>query len=170
MGLTSFLKNKAKQTVQNIQAERAYNQAKRLENRDQYDKGYREGQYKRGLAEGSGQIVPAGKQPAQGGKRGGGASWSPDWNAAGALFGGGGGIGGGIDPWTGKDTGAKKVIPMRTTRISKSGAVTIQEPYERKNQPGPYDASNFILGGGGGMPAGASGNRKKERDPSDFIL
>ncbi len=164
MGVTSWAKNKIKQTVSNIQAERAYNKEQQLTRRNQYDKGYQEGQYKRGLAEGSGQIVPAARQTPQGSTRR-TASWNPDWKAAGDVFGSGGG--GGMFGY-GNDR-PKAPPPMRTTRISKSGHVTITEPYERKQAMIQRDPAEDFWG----TPGAVGGSRKKgskERDPYDFIL
>lgn len=151
----------------NFNTERAYAKEQRLERREQFNKGYREGQYKRGLAEGSGQVVPAAKQAAQrgGGKTGGGASWSPNWKEAGAMFGGSGG--GGYDMFGGGEP-KRAAPPMRTTRISKTGSVTIQEPFEKKQ---PSQMSNPVDDFWGSPGAAGGATRKKgERDPYDFIL
>jgi hypothetical protein len=182
MGLQDYLKNKVRETYQNIKEERASNQAQQRELKQQYNEGRKKAEYERGATSGYGRVTEVteynekGKRTktqkfgssAQGGSRSGGASWQPDWKAAGNLFGNGGG--GGFDIWGSTGNEKKKVIPMETTTIGRDGKVKIQRPYERQNMPAPYDPSNFIMGGGGGMPAGAGPRKKGERDPYDFIL
>jgi hypothetical protein len=165
MGVTSYLKGKAKEAITNAKAERAYNIERKLENRNQYDKGYREGQYKRGLAEGSGQVVPAAKQQGPALKMAGVAGRSPA-KSSGDIFGNfGGGIGGGIGLGLGfgEEQRPHAPPPMRTTQISKSGKVTIQEPYERKVQPQREDPLAFW------GTSGAAGSTKKEKHPYDIF-
>jgi hypothetical protein len=165
MGVASYLKGKAKEAIVNAKSERAYNIERKLENRNQYDKGYREGQYKRGLAEGSGQIVPA-SRPAQSGRSSGGGARSPI-KASSEIFGGfGGGIGGGIAfGGFGDEPRQHAAPPMRTTQISKSGKVTIQEPYERKQ---PIQKAEDPFGSfWGAAPAGNS--KKGEKHPYDLF-
>lgn len=159
MGITSWLKNKAQETVRNIQAERAYNKEQKLERRDQYDKGYKEGQYKRGIAEGSGQVVPAAKQATGGGRY----VYKPP---KGDFFTGGMGGGGSFgDSFWGAPERTRQAPPMETVKVSKSGGVTIHRPIQPQRpaqaQEDPYDFWRLS-----GVPAGAAGaNRKnKERD------
>ena len=182
MGLSSYLKNKAKQSVQNIKAEREYQKSERLEQREQFNQGRKKAEYERGLNSGYGRVTEVteynnkGKptrtqkygQPAQGGGarsggRTGGASWQPNWKQAGDIFGGGPSYDAfGIGP----PQHSKQQPPMRTTTVDRNGKVRIQEPYERQNPTASHDPTDQFWGSG----APAAPRRKGERDSSDFIL
>jgi hypothetical protein len=165
MGITNWLKNKIQETGRNIQAERAYTKERKLERREQYDAGYREGQYERGLAEGAGKIVPVSRQATQ--QRVGGKYKYK--GSKGDFFTGetsGGSWGSGF--WGPQEQSQKPA--METVKISKSGGVTIHRPIQPQRsmqaQENPYDFWRLS-----GMPAGATGaNRKKNERDYDPIL
>jgi hypothetical protein len=165
MGVTSYLKGKAKEAIINAKAEHAYNKAERLERREQYNKGYREGQYKRGQIEGAGGITPAGR-PAQAGRASGGGTRTPV-KAAGDIFGGfGGGIGGGIAfGGFGEEPRQHAAPPMRERVISPSGKVTIREPFQPKQTA--QKAEDPFGSFWGAAPVGNS--KKEAKHPYDIF-
>jgi hypothetical protein len=162
MGVLNWAKNKAKETVTNMKAEGAYKKAEKLERREQYNKGYREGQYKRGQLEGAGGIAPVNQQHQQsgGGARRAGASWQPNWKNAGDMF---GGFGGGGDAFFGGGQPAPKQAPPMTETIRRP--VQPQMPPKQEAQWDPWSMSP---GAAGGIQRRKKGEH--ERDPYDFIL
>lgn len=166
MGLMSWAKNKAKQTITNIKNERAENKEQQRLRREQYNKGYIEGQYKKGVAEGSGKTTSN--------QTVGRARWQPDWSSAGKYYSGGGGTS--ADVW-GFGSNAEKhqaPQPSRITNIGHNGQVTViehKEPIVRKGQSEYDDVFGSPFGGSVEDFWGETGNvKKRKRDPYDYIL
>jgi hypothetical protein len=162
MGLSKYIKNKVTEKVQNYKAEKAHQREEKLENRNQYERGYREGQYKRGLAEGSGQVVPANRmnrQP-QGvtgrvGQISSGVSRGVQ-NFGDVFLGKGGGFDG--FGFGGEPT-RKSGPPMRTTHINpRTGKITINEPIQKSAEEADVNPYNDFWGS-----PGSSGNKKREK-------
>lgn len=165
MGITSYLKGKAKEAAVNLKTEHDYSRAQKLENRDRYNKGYAEGQYKRGLAEGSGQIVPASRSNIPQAGRSGGSRTSQ--KPAGDLFGSFGGIGGGIGLGFGEER-QHAAPPMRTTEYNpRTGKVRTMEPIQPQ-RPQNQDSDSFGVNTFWGTAE--SGSKKKgEKHPYDLF-
>jgi hypothetical protein len=167
MGVTSYLKGKAKEAIVNAKAEHEYAREQKLERREKYNKGYNEGIYKRGQVEGAGGITPATKAtaPRQAGRNG-GAARSPIKTSEDIFGGFRGGIGGGIAfGGFGEEPRQHAAPPVRTMKVSKSGAVTIHEPYQPKQLPQKQEDPYGTFWG-----AAESGPKKKgERHPYDIF-
>ena len=170
MGLSSFLKNKLAGQKDKYKQWGTEDPEVKAAKEAAYREGRLQRAQKEGLAKGLG---PQYSPPAPGQRTGGrkSASWSPDWKTAGNMFSGGGGAGN-YDPFgMGGVEKPKAAPPMRTTRISRSGQVTIQEqiqPSTPKQESQSWDP--WVMPGAYG---GMQKQRKKgqyEKDPHDFIL
>ena len=194
MGLTKFIKNKAKEAVTNYKAERAHSKEERLEQRNQYEKGRREGEYRKGIIQGEGrghvteytEYNSKGKpikterygnpnaRVSGGGSSGGKPGFRSTIKKSDGIFGwsGTGGLNG---PSIGLFGGAapKRPItaPVRTRTIMPNGKVVISEPIQQQ----PHHESNE---GNSGMgigindfmgPSGLNKKGKKEKHPYDLF-
>ena len=194
MGLSKYLKNKASEAVTNYKAERAHSKEERLEQRNQYEKGRREGEYQKGIIQGEGrghvteytEYNSKGKpikterygnpnaRVSGGGSSGGKPGFRSTIKKSDGIFGwsGTGGLNG---PSIGLFGGAapKRPItaPVRTRTIMPNGKVVISEPIQQQ----PHHESNE---GNSGMgigindfmgPSGLNKKGKKEKHPYDLF-
>ena len=177
MGLKKYILNKVNEKKVNYQAERAHQKEEKLEVKNQYEKGYREGQYKRGVLEGSGGVTAQTKFAARGGKPQGvtgSGSFSGSMNKFDSIFGvsqigggrgskGDGGMGLGLGFGGG---GESRSRPDRV--ITKANGKVRIEEYGSKHESEDGFGS-LGLGGGIGLEGFGGSSKKKEKHPYDLF-
>ena len=162
MGLTKFIKNKAKEAVVNYKTERAHAKEERLENRNQYEKGYHEGQFKRGVLEGSGGVAAQTKFNRGSGKtqgvtgRGAIDIFGSSMKHSDSIFGWSGGAG---DIGMFGEPTPKRAVPTRVTEFNpRTGKTRVIEPIQQ-HEPKEESWDPWAMG---------SGNKKKKNEQDTF--